>query len=159
MASVLFVCTGNICRSPTAEGVFRHLARAEGLERAFAWDSAGTQSFHEGEAPDARTVAAALRRGIDITDLRARRVRPEDFHAFDYIYAMDRGHYRALTGLCPRGARANISLFLESGGHAELQDVPDPWGRGDDGFDIVFEMIADATEKIFQDLKEKEAEK
>ena len=154
--SVLFVCTGNICRSPTAEGVFRALTRAHGLQDTMRVDSAGTYSQHEGEPPDQRTARVARDNGIDISDLRARCVRPTDFADFDYIFAMDRGHYDTLIAAAPANSRDKIMLFLESAGHPDLKDVPDPWAGGDDGFLIVFDLIQDATEKIFHQIREEQ---
>lgn len=154
MISVLFVCTGNICRSPTAEGVFRALIRAQDLEEILQVDSAGTHSQHEGEAPDTRTMRVARENGIEISDLRARRVRKEDFADFDYIYAMDRGHYDFLKETAPENAKEKVLLFLESAGHRDIKDVPDPWAGGEDGFLFVFDLIRGSTEKIFHKIRE-----
>ena len=156
MVSVLFVCTGNICRSPTAEGVFRALVQAHGLEKDIRVDSAGTHSQHEGEKPDERTMRVARENGIDISDLRARRVRKEDFDDFDYIYAMDRGHYDTLRRSAPVAAKDKVILFLESAGHPDLRDVPDPWAGGEEGFLVVFDLIQNSTEKIFHQIREEQ---
>ncbi len=153
MVSVLFVCTGNICRSPTAEGVFRHLLREHDLEGKVRVDSAGTDAYHEGEPPDSRTVRVARDNGIEISDLRARRIKKQDFAEFDYIFAMDRGHYDFLLRAAPKEPKARVSLFLEDAGHAELKDVPDPWAGGEEGFLFVFDLISASTEKIFHKIR------
>ncbi|MEM6492676.1 MAG: low molecular weight protein-tyrosine-phosphatase, partial [Pseudomonadota bacterium] len=122
MVNLLFVCTGNICRSPTAEGVFIHRARAAGLEASA--DSAGVAGYHIGDPPDPRTVACARRRGVDLSTLRARKVAPADFGRFDLILAMDRGHLRRLQQF--DGARGTeLALFGTAAGLGEI-DVPDP---------------------------------
>ncbi len=140
MLNVLFVCTGNICRSPTAEGVFRDLVRVEGLDGRIAADSAGTHGYHIGEAPDSRSILAARRRGYDLSPLRARRVRSDDFHRFDLILAMDRGHMRELSAACPPDQRHRLRLFLEFAPQFDAQDVPDPYYGGSDGFALVLDM-------------------
>lgn len=137
--NILFVCTGNICRSPTAEGLFRARAAAAGLDADC--DSAGLQGYHVGEPPDSRSIACAAAHGIDLRPLRARAVTPEDFMAFTDIVAMDRGHLRALEAMRPSGGRAILSLFMRHAG-ADGVDVPDPYYGGEDGFARVFAMIA-----------------
>lgn len=138
---VLFVCTGNICRSPTAEGQFRAAVRAAGLDGRFTIDSAATHDYHIGKGPDARTVQAARRRGLDLAPLRARQVGVEDFAAFDYVVAMDRGHLEILTALAPPGAGHRISLFLDHAPSCGLRDVPDPYYGGPDGFETVLDLV------------------
>src|SRR5947209_5968529 len=130
---ILFVCTGNICRSPTAEGVFRHLAAAAGLSDRVQVDSAGTHGYHVGEAPDARSCAAAAARGVDLSQLRARRVHLDDFETFDMILAMDREHLSRLEALRPNGARAEVELFLDFHPKHKGADVPDPYYGAQDG--------------------------
>ena len=141
MTSVLFVCMGNICRSPTAEGVFRRLHRelAPGMELHI--DSAGTHAYHIGEPPDARSQAAAQARGVDISSHRGRQVRVEDFHDFDYVLAMDAANLRRLQALRPRDARAELRLLLEYAPHIPHRDVPDPYYGGAGGFEEVLDLV------------------
>jgi len=151
MIKVLFVCTGNICRSPTAEGVLRHFIAAEGLTGMIEADSAGTHGYHVGEPPDPRTIEAAAARGFDLTPLRARKVVRADFERFDLILAMDRGHLAHLEALRPVGARAAVKLFLsyhpgESG--ESLADVPDPYYGGPAGFEEVLDLV-ERTSRAF----------
>jgi len=141
MVKVLFVCTGNICRSPTAEGVFRALVEREGLADRVSVESAGTHAYHVGEPPDLRSTEAARRRGIELKDLRARQVKPEDFHRFDLILAMDRSHYGILLGRCPPERQDGLALFLSYAPALERQDVPDPYYGGPDGFEAVLDMV------------------
>lgn len=150
---VLFVCTGNICRSPTAEGVFRRLVQDAGLAHAIEVDSAGTGAWHAGEPPDARSQQAAARRGIDLGAQRARPVRRDDFHVFDVILAMDRSHLRQLRKAAPPGATARIELLLD---HAPEhgRDVPDPYYGAGDGFERVLDMIEAAGGHLLATLRE-----
>ncbi len=141
MVSVLFVCTGNICRSPTADGVMRARVAALGLEAAIAVDSAGTHGYHQGEAPDARSQKTALKHGVDLSMLTARKVVPEDFHRFDIIAAMDRGHLDALTRHCPPERADRLHLFMSfAPAYVGEDEVPDPY-YGEHGFEEVFAMI------------------
>lgn len=153
MKKLLFVCTGNICRSPTAEGVFRHLIRKEGVSHLFAHDSAGTQSYHVGEQADARSRAAAKLRGIDFDDLTARRMRTDDFHDFDYIFAMDKSHYHWLNQLKPKAAAAEVHLYLPYCGITDPGEVPDPYYGNADGFEHVLDLIEAASRNLLQKLK------
>lgn len=144
MVKVLFVCTGNICRSPSAEGVFRAQVEQAGLGSQIEADSAGTGGWHVGEAPDARSQKAAQRRGIDLSGLRGRRVELADFSLFDYILAMDRGHAEALTRMAPSGAEQRIHLFLSFAPTDITRgtlDVPDPYYGGENGFEHVLDLI------------------
>ena len=142
--SVLVVCTGNICRSPTGEGVLRHLVKERGLADRIRIASAGTHDYHVGEAPDARSVKHASKRGYDLSAQRAARVSRGDFGNHDYILAMDRGHLRILRGLQPPGSRAKLGLFLEASGRWKDEDVPDPYYGGTAGFEQVLDMVEEA---------------
>ncbi|MBY0432416.1 MAG: low molecular weight phosphotyrosine protein phosphatase [Rhodospirillales bacterium] len=153
MVKILFVCTGNICRSPTAEGVFRHLVAREGLSDRIRTDSAGTHDYHVGEPPDYRSCAVARRRGFPIDDLRARQVGREDFAAFDLLLAMDRGHQRFLERLCPPEAEARLRLFLSFAPDLGLSDVPDPYYGGPDGFERVLDMIETASAGLLAHIR------
>ena len=140
--SVLFVCLGNICRSPLGEGVLAHRLEQEGLADRVRVDSAGTGAWHQGEAPDPRSAEVAKRNGIELRG-RARRVRAEDFHDFDYIFAMDRSNLRDLRYLeSESDGGAALALFREFDPHRDGDlDVPDPYYGGPDGFDLMFEMV------------------
>lgn len=137
---MLFVCTGNICRSPTAEGVLRHQAKLAGLADRLSIDSAGTHGYHIGEPPDKRSIAAARQRGVDLSALRARKVKKKDFEEFDYVIALDRGHFDLLRADCPRSHVKRLSLFLSHLGE-DLHDVPDPYYGNAQGFEDVLDMI------------------
>jgi protein-tyrosine phosphatase len=156
--SVLFVCTGNICRSPSAEGVLRARLRAESLADRVATDSAGTHGYHVGDPPDARSVAAARRRGIDISDLRARKLAPADFARFDLILAMDRSHLAALQRLAPAGARAGLALFLDHAAGPAGRDVPDPYYGHGDHFEDVLDLLEDGVDGLMAELRRRLAE-
>ncbi len=143
--SVLVVCTGNICRSPTGEGVLRHLAARRGLADRVVVRSAGTHDYHVGECPDARTLKHASRRGYDLSAQRAMQVAREHFNEYDYILAMDRGHLRELRAIAPRGARARLGMFLEASARWKGEDVPDPYYGGAQGFEEVLDMVEEAA--------------
>jgi protein-tyrosine phosphatase len=153
MKRVLFVCTGNICRSPTAEGVFRKLVADAGLADLIATDSAGTHGYHVGEPPDHRMQAAARRRGYDLSRLRARRVAREDFHRFDLVLAMDREHHGILAGLAPPSAGHKVKLMMEFGRRSALEEVPDPYYGGPEGFELVLDLLEDAAEGLLEMLR------
>jgi protein-tyrosine phosphatase len=144
---------GNICRSPTAQGVFRALLQSEGLESVIETDSAGTHGYHAGEPPDRRAQETALRRGIDLSDLRARRVEPEDFSRFEYVLAMDQENYHSLSGICPRGAERKLMLFMDFAPHMRTREVPDPYYGGESGFERVFDMVEAASEGLLADIR------
>ena len=150
---ILFVCHGNICRSPTAEGVARHYLRCQGLEDLIEVASAGTHGYHTGEPPDPRAIAAALRRGVDIAAQRARRVMPEDFDAFDLVLAMDRQNLANLERICPPHHREKLDLFMRYARSFDLDEVPDPYFGGEAGFDRVIDMIEDAIEGLLEELQ------
>jgi len=150
---VLFVCTGNICRSPTAEAVFRHHVTAAGLAKHIGIDSAGTHAYHVGEAPDSRSTTAGAARGFSLENLRARKVRDDDFRVFDLILAMDRGHYKHLVALKPNDARATVKLFLDYHPKHGGGDVPDPYYGGPDDFTQVLDMIEEASRHLLTTIK------
>lgn len=139
MAKFLFVCTGNICRSPTADGMMRHIIQERGLFSLQA-DSAGIQGYHVGESPDPRTIEAAARRGYDLSTLTARKVKPLDYTEFDYLLAMDRSHERWLMANRPAHATAHIELFLENA------EVSDPYYGGPEGFERVLDEVEQGIE-------------
>ena len=132
------VCTGNICRSPTAEGVLRHLAREAGLP--IEVDSAGTHDYHVGDAPDRRACAHAAKRGYDLSSLRARQVTADDFQAFDLLLAMDRGHRELLLRRCPAEHRHKVRMFMDFAGR-DGEEVPDPYYGGAEGFEGVLDRV------------------
>ena len=154
MIRVLFVCTGNICRSPTAEGVFRALVDAEGLGEAIEADSAGTHGYHVGDAPDTRAQVAAARRGIDLSGQRSRLFGAGDFETFDYVLAMDRMNYRTLSTACPAHARERLSLFLDFAPSLGLDEVPDPYYGADDGFEEVLDIVEAASRGLLAAIRE-----
>lgn len=150
---ILFVCLGNICRPPTAEIVFRDLVAREASELEIEVDSAGTGGYHIGAAPDARTQAAALRRGYDLSGCRARIVEPEDFERFDLLLAVDRSTRAILLRRAPRTAAARVRLLLEFAPELGLEDVPDPYYGGANGFEHVLDLIEAAARGLAADLK------
>jgi protein-tyrosine phosphatase len=153
MVKVLFVCMGNICRSPTAEGVFAKLVYDAGLVDVIEIDSAGTHAYHVGEPPDARAQRSALHRGIDISLLRARRARSEDFEYFDYVLAMDEDNYQHLLQICPVEHQEKLQLFLDYAPHLEYREVPDPYYGGAKGFDTVLDMVEHAANGLLQHIR------
>jgi protein-tyrosine phosphatase len=150
---LLFVCMGNICRSPTAEGVVRRLLAERAPELRVQLDSAGTHGYHVGEPPDARAIEAASRRGIDISELRARRVQREDFERFDLILAMDRDNLTRLQQLQPSQSSAQLRLMLDFAPDSRLEEVPDPYYGGSAGFEQVLDLLQDAAEGLLQTLR------
>ena len=150
--SVLFVCTGNICRSPTAEGVFRQYLLTNSLQDKVRTDSAGTHDYHSGEPPDRRAIAHASSRGYDISGLRARQVTARDFEDFDLVLAMDRGHLRFMEQLCAPEHRGKLRLYLDFAGMKDA-DVPDPYGGGADGFELVLDMVEAASRGLIDHLR------
>jgi len=149
--SILFVCMGNICRSPTAEGVFRHRAEAAGL--ALHIDSAGTHGYHVGEPPDARSMRHAALRGYDLSAQRARQVDAGDFERFDHVLAMDRDNLKLLEAACPREHRHKLGLFMQFATKATSDVVPDPYYGGGQGFDRVLDYIEDASDGLIAAMR------
>jgi protein-tyrosine phosphatase len=150
---ILFVCLGNICRSPTAEVVFREIAAREAPDLALEVESAGTAAYHVGAPPDTRTRQAALRRGYDMSALRARVVEPQDFRRFDLILAMDRQNLDHLQQSAPVAARARIRLFLEFAPEADTTEVPDPYYGGANGFEEVLDLVEAAARGLLQHVR------
>lgn len=150
---VLMVCMGNICRSPTAEGVFRHFLRVNMLGDRVEVDSAGTHGYHVGEAPDQRTQRAALARGYNLSQLRARKVAPQDIDYFDLILAMDKSNLDNLRRLAPPDAHERIRLFMEYAKNFDDDEVPDPYYGLGHGFDLVLDMVEDASQGLVEKLK------
>lgn len=153
MVRVLFVCMGNICRSPTAEGVFRHLVNNAGLAQHIHIDSAGTHAYHIGNPPDQRSQAAALKRNIDLSAQRARKVTGDDFSGFDYVLAMDNSNLQALHGICPANAKTRPDLFLSYAQHTREREVPDPYYGGAQGFEQVLDLIEDASQGLLASIR------
>ncbi len=153
MVRVLFICMGNICRSPTAQGVFTQLLKQAGLEHLIEVDSAGTHAYHIGEPPDVRAQQSAGKRGVDISHLRARRVEEADFERFDYVLAMDRENYIRLESLCETPHRSKLKLFLEFAPHLREEEVPDPYYGGSSGFERVLDMIEAASQGLLEDIR------
>ncbi len=153
MVKVLFVCLGNICRSPTAEGIFRHLVESEGLTDRIAIDSAGTHAYHVNEAPDPRAQEAAARRGVDLSQLRGRKATAADIELFDYVLAMDRENYENLLAISVDDLGSKVRLFLDYAPNRAEDEVPDPYFGGNSGFDRVLDMIEDAAKGLLADIR------
>jgi len=154
MVRVLFVCMGNICRSPTAQGVFEHLVAGEGLTSLIQIDSAGTHAYHVGEPPDVRATQAAKKRNIELGSQRARRVTGDDFLDFDYVLAMDRNNYDDLITLCPTEHQSKLHLFLEFATGLGEDEVPDPYYGGITGFERVLDMIERASQGLLAEIRQ-----
>ncbi|MCB2106771.1 MAG: low molecular weight phosphotyrosine protein phosphatase [Rhodobacteraceae bacterium] len=152
---VLFVCTGNICRSPTAEGVFRKLVADAGLADRIDIESAGTHGYHVGEPPDPRSIDAAAQRGVDISRQRARRVQDSDFERFDLILALDQGHLRHLRALRREHHRAEIRLLLDFHADQRHRDVPDPYYGGSRDFELALDLIEAAGHGLLASVQTK----
>lgn len=151
--SILFVCMGNICRSPTAEGVFRNRVEAAGLADVIQVDSAGTHGYHIGNAPDARSQQYAAQRGYDLSMQRARQVAASDFSDFDHVLAMDRDNLARLQAACPAQHRHKLGLFMQYAQHSPSDVVPDPYYGGGSGFDRVLDYIEDAADGLLDVLR------
>jgi protein-tyrosine phosphatase len=154
MVRVLFVCLGNICRSPLAQGVFENALRREGLGDEVFVDSAGTGSWCVGSPPDERAQKSASLRGIDLGAQRARRIAPGDCQSFDYILTMDEENYRAVAALCSEG-RAVVRPFLDYTRNRAEREVPDPFYGGPEGFEYVLDLVEEASEGLLEEIKEK----
>jgi protein-tyrosine phosphatase len=152
--SVLFVCMGNICRSPTAEAVFRMYVDHAGLSESILIDSAGTHDYHIGHPPDLRSQQAAMQRGYDMSGLRGRKVEGHDFERFDYVLAMDKANLAILQYLAPRGCNKQLGLFLEFARHHNEREVPDPYFGGSQGFEHVLDMVEDASQGLLQHIRQ-----
>ena len=150
---VLFVCMGNICRSPTAHGVFQALVDEEGLGQRIEVDSAGTHGYHVGTSPDPRSQATARARGVDLSALRARRFVSRDFVDFDYLLAMDRNNLADMLAIEPASHDASAELMLLYSSRFEQREIPDPY-YGNDGFELVFDMIDDAARGLLRHIRE-----
>lgn len=155
--SVLFVCMGNICRSPTAQGVFEKVLEDEGLSPHVDVDSAGTHAYHVGEPPDRRAQETARQRGVELGGQRARRFAPEDFSRFDYILAMDEENMAILEENCQPEHRSKLSLFLDFAPHRAEREVPDPYYGGRQGFERVFELVEEASRGLVEDIRRRRA--
>lgn len=149
---VLFVCLGNICRSPTAEGVFRRYVEQAGLSDKISIDSAGTSDWHIGKTPDPRTQVAAAKRGYDLSTLRGRQASVEDFTEFDLILAMDKSNLSNLQAIQPVDAKAELALYLPRFGISP-DEVPDPYYGGEDGFELVLDMLEQASQVLLDEIK------
>ncbi len=150
--SVLFICMGNICRSPTAQGVFESLVKRSGLAEVIRIDSAGTHAYHIGNQPDSRSQQAALGRGVDLSKQRARQVQTTDFSDFDYVLAMDLHNLQALQRFAQAQQAKNLQLFMEFASRWREREVPDPYYGGSQGFERVLDMIEDASEGLLEHL-------
>jgi protein-tyrosine phosphatase len=155
MVRVLFVCMGNICRSPTAQGVFAQLVESQGLTSLIQIDSAGTHAYHVGEPPDVRATQAAKKRNIELGSQRARRVTGDDFLDFDYVLAMDRSNYDDLISLCPPEHQSKLYLFLEFATGLAEDEVPDPYYGGITGFERVLDMIEQASQGLLAEIRQR----
>ncbi|MGQ9896674.1 MAG: low molecular weight protein-tyrosine-phosphatase [Acidobacteriota bacterium] len=151
---VLFVCTANICRSPMAEGIFRHLVAEAKLSDQIETDSAAISPVRVGEPPDPRAQQIVLKRGIDIGDLRSREVWRDDFHRFDYLVAMDRTNYTYLRSLCPRGCEHKLFLMMEFAPAIGIAEVPDPYAGGEEGFELVYRALDIAARNLLTHIRQ-----
>lgn len=151
--SVLFVCMGNICRSPTAHAVFRKLVIDEGLDGVIHVDSAGTHAYHIGNPPDERSMLTARQRGIEMQDLRARKVDFSDLIEFDYVLAMDADNYANLVAMAPHDLKPKIQLFLQYAPQLKVEHVPDPYYGGAEGFNQVFDLVDEASRGLLSHIR------
>ena len=151
--NVLFVCMGNICRSPTAHGVFQKLVEEQSLHNLIRIDSAGTYAYHAGERPDPRARTAAAKRGYDLSKIKARKIDVSDFLQFDYVLAMDNENREDLLELCEKNQKRKIKLFLEFAKGSKNREVPDPYFGGLNGFETVLDLIEDASHGLLEYIK------
>ena len=145
---------GNICRSPTAHGVFEHLVQRQNLQHSIKVDSAGTHAYHVGEAPDGRAQETARVRGFDISSLRARKIHADDFKNYDYILAMDNDNYGLLDQACPMEYKDKLFMFLSFAPQQAITEVPDPYYGGDKGFEQVFDLVEIASKGLLEHIKQ-----
>jgi protein-tyrosine phosphatase len=150
---ILMLCMGNICRSPTAEGVLREIARVEAPDLALEIDSAGTHDYHVGEPPDRRAIAAARRRGIDLSTLRARRLERADFERFDLLLAMDERNVADALAIAPRAGRERLRLLLDFAPETGVREVPDPYYGGTKDFERVLDLVEVAARGVLAHLR------
>lgn len=150
---ILFVCMGNICRSPTAEGVFRHKVTEAGLSEKIYIDSAGTHAYHVGNPPDPRSQQAARKRNIDLSTQRARKVNTDDFEEFDYVIAMDMSNMDDLQSICPVGLEDKVHAFLAFSANTGTKEVPDPYYGSGNGFETVLDLIEEAADGLIAHLQ------
>lgn len=153
MINVLFVCLGNICRSPTAHGVFETLVDQAELSEFISVQSAGTGAYHVGEPPDSRSMQEALKRGYDLSAIRAQQVKLSDFEFFDYIFAMDHSNLADLKAQCPESYQHKVTLFLHCGTQRAEEEVPDPYYGGGTGFLKVLDLVEDAAHGLLKQLQ------
>lgn len=154
MNKILFICTGNICRSPTADGIMRQLLAQDNMSHIIV-DSAALYDYHIGESPDKRTIMTAKERGYDLSNLVARKVEIQDFYDFDLILAMDKGHFNELRKMAPKDAKAKVDLFLKYTGVKGINEVPDPYYGGQQEFDQVFDLIEQGAKLLLNRIKTK----
>ena len=152
MIKVLFICMGNICRSPTAHGVFQQLVDDKGFTKECLIDSAGTHAYHVGHAPDNRSVSTALGHGVDIKALKARQVHESDFEYFDYLLVMDEHNYSMIIDICPTEYESKVQFFLDYANNTTLKEVPDPYYGEGNGFERVYDLIVDASDGLMKHL-------
>lgn len=152
-SKVLFVCLGNICRSPTADGILRTMVEKDDLSHVIEVDSCGTGSFHVGNPPDKRAIAAAAKRDYDLSVLRARQLKPDDFSYYDYILAMDRMNLGVLEAMKPKGYTGHVSLMLDFSQQRKHKQVPDPYYEGEDGFELVLDLLEDASAGLLDTIR------
>lgn len=155
MVKVLFVCMGNICRSPTAHGVFRDLVAKQQLAETISIDSAGTHAYHVGNRPDRRARETAQQRGVDLSDLEARQVEKGDFDEFDYVVAMDQDNYMSLSEICPDQHVDKIHMFMDFAPQMRTREVPDPYYGGPAGFERVYDLVEAAAQGLLSEIRQR----